>query len=108
MNVNEILEQIQDFDLNSVLSELGKSSHVLTQAEIIVLAAAAVVGIMIGMFGLRIVRFWACWGSSQDLREELMRRLWRDLILSTPGYQGWCLESCWQCLEQNCTGSVCL
>lgn len=59
MNVNEILEQIQDFDLNSVLSELGKSSHVLTQAEIIVLAAAAVVGILIGMFGLRIVRFWA-------------------------------------------------
>ena len=59
MNVNEILEQIQDFDLNSVLSELGESSHVLPQAEIIVLAAAAVVGILIGMFGLRIVRFWA-------------------------------------------------
>lgn len=59
MNVNGILEQIQDFDLNSVLSELGESSHVLTQTEIIVLAAAAVVGILIGMFGLRIVRFWA-------------------------------------------------
>lgn len=59
MNVNGILEQIQEFDLNSVLSELGESSHVLTQTEIIVLAAAAVVGILIGMFGLRIVRFWA-------------------------------------------------
>ena len=59
MNMNEILEQIQNFDLHSVISELGESGHVLTQTEIIVLAAAAVVGILIALFGLRIVRFWA-------------------------------------------------
>ena len=59
MNMNEILEQIQNFDLHSVISELGESGHVLTQTEIIVLAAAAVAGILLAMFGFRIVRFWS-------------------------------------------------
>lgn len=59
MNANEIFDTIQNLDLREVVQELGRESHMLNTTEIIVLAAAAVVGLLLCMFGLKIVRVWA-------------------------------------------------
>ena len=100
MNMNEILEKIQNFDLHSVISELGESGHVLTQTEIIVLAAAAVAGIVIAMFGLRIVRFWAgLLGLLAGLAGGTAAAFYAGM------YRGQCLELCWRRWGQSCIAS---
>ena len=62
MSMNEIYETLQGIslsDISAVLSRLDESGHALTQAEIIGLAAAAAAGLLLCLFGLKIVRFWA-------------------------------------------------
>lgn len=59
MDVNGILEKVQNIDLREILFELGSKSHVLTQNEIVALAIAALVGVMICFLGWKLVRFWA-------------------------------------------------
>lgn len=59
MNVNEIFDTIQNLDLREMVQKLGEENHILNTTEIIILAAAAVIGILLCMFGLKIVRVWA-------------------------------------------------
>lgn len=59
MYVNEIFDTIQNFDLNGAIREISAEGHVLTQTELISLAAAAVVGLLLCILGLKIVRAWA-------------------------------------------------
>ena len=62
MNMNEIYETIQGIslsDISAALSGLDESGHALTQTEMIWLAAAAAAGLLLCLFGLKIVRFWA-------------------------------------------------
>ena len=59
MNANEVFETIRNLDLGEIIQELGGESHILTTTEIIILAASAVIGILLCMFGLKIVRVWA-------------------------------------------------
>lgn len=62
MNMNTIYETIQGInlsDISAALSELEQSAHELTQTEMIGLAAAAAVGLLLCLFGLKVVRLWA-------------------------------------------------
>ena len=62
MNMNEIYETLQGIslsDISAALSRLDESGHALTQTELIWLAAAAAAGLLLCLFGLKIVRFWA-------------------------------------------------
>lgn len=62
MNMNEIYETLQGMNLSDIsqaLSGLEQSGHSLTQTEIIALAAMAAAGLLLCLFGLKIVRFWA-------------------------------------------------
>lgn len=59
MYVNEIFDTIQNLDLNGAIREISADSHVLTQTELISLAAVAVVGLLLCLLGLKIVRVWA-------------------------------------------------
>lgn len=62
MSMNEIYETLQGIslsDISAVLSRLDESGHALTLAEIIGLAAAAAAGLLLCLFGLKLVRFWA-------------------------------------------------
>ena len=59
MNVNEIFDVIRNFDLSGIIRELGAEEHVLTQPEMIGLAAAAATGLLLCLLGLKIVRVWA-------------------------------------------------
>ena len=59
MNVNEIFNAVRNFDFNAAVMEMGRDSHVLTQAETTALAATAVIGILLCFFGWKVVRLWA-------------------------------------------------
>lgn len=59
MNVNEIFDVIRNFNLSGIIRELGAEEHVLTQPEMIGLAAAAATGLLLCLLGLKIVRVWA-------------------------------------------------
>ena len=58
MNVNEIIDTIQKLDLAETVQELGREGHILSTAEMTGLAAAAVIGLLLCIFGLKIVRVW--------------------------------------------------
>lgn len=62
MNINEIYETLQGVslsDISAALSRLDEHGHALTQTEVIWLAVVAVTGLLLCLFGLKIVRFWA-------------------------------------------------
>ena len=59
MNLNEIFQSIQEFDLNAAVSEISGNGHVLTGTEITVLAVTAVSGLLLCLLGLKIIRIWA-------------------------------------------------
>lgn len=62
MNMNTIYETIQGInlsDISAALSELEQSAHQLTQTEMIGLASAAAAGLLLCLFGLKVVRLWA-------------------------------------------------
>lgn len=59
MNMYEIVERIRQFYVTVTQAEQGAGYLVQTREGMIVLIAAAVAGILIGFFGLKIVRFWA-------------------------------------------------
>ena len=62
MNINDIFEAVQGFDLfdlGTLLTKLEQGGHSLTQTEITALAAAAAAGLLLCLFGLKIVRLWA-------------------------------------------------
>lgn len=59
MSVNEILETIRNFDLETAVQGISGESHVLTQPEIIALSVTAALGILLCLFGWKIVRLWA-------------------------------------------------
>lgn len=62
MNMNTIYETIQGInlpDISAALSELEQRAHELTQTEMIGLAAAAAAGLLLCLFGLKVVRLWA-------------------------------------------------
>ena len=59
MNMYEIVERIQQFYVAVIQAEQGEGHLAQTREGLIVLIAAAVAGILIGFFGLKIVRFWA-------------------------------------------------
>ena len=50
MDVNELFDAIRGIDLNGVIREIGRDTHILTQTEIIALAVtAAVTGLIFGL-----------------------------------------------------------
>ena len=59
MDVNELFDAIRGIDLNGVIREIGRDTHILTQTEIIALAVTAAVGLLICLLGLKIIRVWA-------------------------------------------------
>ena len=59
MNVNELFDMMNNFGLYGVMQEMGLQGHELTQMKIIVLGAAAVIGLLLCLLGLKIVRVWA-------------------------------------------------
>ncbi len=59
MNLNEIYERVQKFDLRAAVDEIRSAGHVLTQTEMTALIVTAVAGILICLFGLKLVRLWA-------------------------------------------------
>lgn len=62
MNMNTLYETIQGInlpDISAALSELEQRAHELTQTEMIGLAAAAAAGLLLCLFGLKVVRLWA-------------------------------------------------
>lgn len=59
MDLNRIFQSIQEFDLDAAVSGISRDGHALTGTEIAVLAAAAVVGLLLCLFGLKIIRLWA-------------------------------------------------
>ena len=56
MDVNELFDAIRGIDLNGVIREIGRDTHILTQTEIIALAVTAAVGLLI----CAIVEFCFC------------------------------------------------
>ena len=46
MDVNELFDAIRGIDLNGVIREIGRDTHILTQTEIIALAVTAAVGLL--------------------------------------------------------------
>ena len=58
MNMNEMMEKIQQFYVAVIQAEQGAGYLVRTREGMIILIAATVAGILIGFFGLKIVRFW--------------------------------------------------
>lgn len=59
MNANEIFDTIQNLDPGEMVQQLGRESHILNTGETVILAAAAVIGILLCLLGLKIVRVWA-------------------------------------------------
>ena len=59
MDVNELFDAIRGIDLNGVIREIGRDTHILTQTEIIALAVTAAVGLLICLLGLEVMRGWA-------------------------------------------------
>lgn len=59
MDVSELFDTIREIDLNGVIREIGRDSHVLTQTEIIALAVTGVLGLLICLLGLKMIRVWA-------------------------------------------------
>ncbi len=59
MNLNEIYSEISSFNLGEAIREIGRDSHVLTQTEIITLSVTAAVGLLLCLFGWKIIRLWA-------------------------------------------------
>ena len=54
-----INQRDEGIDLNGVIREIGRDTHILTQTEIIALAVTAAVGLLICLLGLKIIRVWA-------------------------------------------------
>ena len=58
-SINEIFGQTGEFDIRDMLADIGESGHVLTQTELTALAVTAAVGLLLCLFGLKVVRLWA-------------------------------------------------
>lgn len=59
MNVNELFDTMCNFGLHDIMQEIGLQGHELTQIKIIALGAAAVIGVLLCILGLKIIRVWA-------------------------------------------------
>ena len=112
MNMNEIYETLQGIslsDISAALSRLDESGHALTQTELIWLAAAAAAGLLLCLFGLKIVRFWAAvLGLGQDFLSVLPQGKQLGQVRPSVWAPGSLRGSCWQSWDPFYTGSASL
>lgn len=59
MNGNDIFNAVRSFDLENTVREIGQEGHILTQTEITALTVTAALGLLLCLFGFKIIRFWA-------------------------------------------------
>ena len=109
MNMNEIYETLQGIslsDISAALSRLDESGHALTQTELIWLAAAAAAGLLLCLFGLKIVR--QCWDLGQDFLSVLPQGKQLGQVQPSVWAPGSPRGSCWQSWDPFYTGSASL
>lgn len=59
MDFNQIYERIKEIDIGAAVSGMREQGHVFTQSETAGLIVTAVIGVLLCLFGLKIVRLWA-------------------------------------------------
>lgn len=59
MDFNQIYERINEVDIGEIVSGIREQGHIFTQGETIGLIVTAVLGVLLCLFGLKIVRLWA-------------------------------------------------
>lgn len=58
-NINELFGLTEEFNIMDVAAGISEDGHVLTQTELTALAVTAVMGLLLCLFGLKVVRLWA-------------------------------------------------